>query len=194
VGPRRATCVSLPPSRPEAWSPSEESGNASQPITVTCDRCALVRLLAASEFYKPIRVAACLGSPRSSTSLACRRAVNSTGLDHEAFPEPTLPRSLQPRDNPLLRFRPSSGFHPHHPVLASPRIPPPMGFSPVQRIRQWGSGYPERSQSLGTFRLQGFAPSCRFSPPESRPGLFHPGSAHRVQPFRGFPSQEAAPP
>jgi hypothetical protein len=26
---------------------------------------------------------------------------------------------------------------------------------------------------------------------QSRPGLFHPGSAHGVQPFRGFPSQEA---
>lgn len=25
------------------------------------------------------------------------------------------------------------------------------------------------------------------------PGLFHPGSAHGVPPFRGFPSQEAAP-
>ena len=30
--------------------------------------------------------------------------------------------------------------------------------------------------------------------PRNRPGLFHPGNAHRVPPFRGFPSQEAAPP
>lgn len=28
---------------------------------------------------------------------------------------------------------------------------------------------------------------------QSRPGLFHPGNALGVQPFRGFPSQEAAP-
>jgi hypothetical protein len=39
-----------------------------------------------------------------------------------------------------------------------------MGFLPLQRIQRRESALPE-APSLGTFRLQGFAPSCRFTPP-----------------------------
>jgi hypothetical protein len=37
-------------------------------------------------------------------------------------------------------------------------------------------------------RPQAFSTSRRFTPPETLPGLFHPGNALGVLPFKGFPS------
>lgn len=62
-----------------------------------------------------------------------------------------------------------------------------MGFEPVQRMKQRGSGLPERSHSLGTFRLQGFTPSCRFSPPEAAQVYFTPVALIGFSPSGAFP-------
>ena len=62
-----------------------------------------------------------------------------------------------------------------------------MGFVPVQRMRHRGFGLPERFQTLGTFRLQGFAPSCRFAPPETARVYFTPVTLIGFHPSGVFP-------
>jgi hypothetical protein len=49
-----------------------------------------------------------------------------------------------------------------------------MGFPPLQRMKLRESGLPEATQCPGTFRLQGFAPSCRFTPPKAARVYFTP--------------------
>lgn len=62
-----------------------------------------------------------------------------------------------------------------------------MGFVPVQRMRQRGFGYPENSHILGTFRLQGFSPSCRFAPPGAAQVCFTPVTLIGFRPTGTFP-------
>jgi hypothetical protein len=89
-----------------------------------------------------------------------------------------------------LSFR----VHPKVPSLAQKGSrPPPMEFLPLQRIQLEESTRPGLA-SPGTFRLQGSLTLLAVCSSSSLPALFHAGNAHGVSPFRGFPSQGAAPP
>lgn len=145
-----------------------------------------MKLLSRSESCKEVRVTAHSAWPCSAASLTLNQVISPVGLDLAVFPEPPLSRSLRPRDNPLLEFRPSSGFYPHSPPTASPRSAPPMGFLPLQRMRRRESAFPEAA-SLGTFRSQGFAPSHRFSPLVAARVCFAPVALLGFSPSGVFP-------
>jgi len=63
-----------------------------------------------------------------------------------------------------------------------------LGFGPLQRFRNWKPGLLGFA-SPDTFRLQGFAPSCRF-PSSSPSSRFQTGSALGVLPSGPFPCTE----
>jgi len=62
-----------------------------------------------------------------------------------------------------------------------------MGFLPVQRIEASGVRFTRGFPTLGTFRLQGFSPSCRFTPPEAVRVYFTPVALIGFSPSGAFP-------
>ena len=68
-----------------------------------------------------------------------------------------------------------------------------MGFPPLQRLQHQESALP-RSVQPRHVPASGFYTLLPVYSSQRLPGLFHPGNALGVQPFRGFPSQGVAPP
>jgi len=66
---------------------------------------------------------------------------------------------------------------------------PPMGFLPLERIRFGASTQIPRACPPGYGPSPGFRTLLTASSAPSPPGLFHPGSACGVSPFRAFPSR-----
>lgn len=65
-----------------------------------------------------------------------------------------------------------------------------LSFHPLQRLRNRGS-VGRGPTTPATVRPQRFTRSRRLAPPETLPGLFHPGNAHGVRPSGLSSSQEA---
>jgi len=152
-----------------------------------------MRLPAASEFYESARVAAYwfaallhVVSPSPSYSLdrPRPRGISRTDLAARLATE----RQSSLAVPPLYRVSPAppgirvSANATSHGVHARPA----HQAAGVRLTREFPN-----SRHLPASGFLTLLPVCS---PRSRPGLFHPGNAHRVPPFRGFPSQEAVPP
>lgn len=111
-----------------------------------------------------------VGAP--SMSLTCREGINPTGLDADVFPERPQPRSLQPRDNPLLRFRSPTGFDPHYP-------PTPLSVSCLRTVP-----FPYSARGVGSPQYPRDPPSARSGFRVSHPlaGLLLPAPSGFVSP------------
>jgi hypothetical protein len=137
------------------------------------------------------------GSPSSAASAWRSLSVvdvcqgfDPTTLHPEVFLELPPPRSLRPRDNPLVGSCPPTESTSHVPPAGLSAPAPPMGFRPLQRMQHRESALPEACHSLGTFRLQGFAPSCRVTPPSAFRVYFTPVALMGFCPSGASPSKE----
>lgn len=152
-----------------------------------------MRLPAASEFYRSVRVAAHWFA----------------ALLHVVSPSPSYSPD-RPRLRGISRTDLAAKFATTR--QSSLAVPPLYRVSPAlpgTRVSANATSHGVRARSAheaAGVRLTREFPNSRHLPtsgfrtllpvfsPRSRPGLFHPGNAHRVPPFRGFPSQEAVPP
>jgi hypothetical protein len=109
------------------------------------------------------------------------------------LPPTPQPRSSHLATHPLVAFAPLQGVAPRSPPQPSRVRPLPWGSVPLRRHQHRESTRPRLASPgavpASTFRTP--SPAC-----SSRrlADLFHPASVHGVPPFRGFPSQGAAPP
>jgi len=158
---------------------------------VTHNRSPLLELHAPSEYCRETRVAShCLDAPSSSLEQ----------VEVLARPLPTMrsspsfPRrdACRQHDYPLLGFSSPTGYNPYYPLDRLSAPAPPMGSCPLQRMRHREYALPEEC-SLGTFRLQGFTPSCRVTPPSALRVYFTPVALLGFCPPRVSSSQGAAP-
>lgn len=92
-----------------------------------------------------------------------------------------------------MGLSPPTGFNPYVPPQCLSAAAPPMGFPPLQRLQHRESALP-RSIQPRHVPASGFCTLLPVYSSQRLPGLFHPGNALGVPPFRGFPSQGAAPP
>lgn len=121
------------------------------------------------------------------------RGINPMKLGYEVFPELPPPPSLQPDSYPLLGSSSPTGLRPYIPPDCLSAPAPSMEFLPLQRMRNRESAYPGGSKPRHV-PASGFHTLLPVYSSPCLPGLFHPGSTPGVLPFRGFPSQGAAPP
>jgi hypothetical protein len=111
-------------------------------------------------------------------------------LDSGVFPSLPLPRSLRPRDYPLLRFHPP----PRYLSLRRPpdRLSAPaplLGFTPLQRSQLRESTAPGLA-SPGSFRLQGFRTLLTVSSSRSPRVCFTPMALMGFRPSGVLPLKE----
>jgi hypothetical protein len=113
-------------------------------------------------------------------------------LGPEVFLRLSPPRSLRPRDYPLMGFCSPPGYIPHSPPDGLSAPAPSLGFLSPTAPSTLGVHLPRVC-------LARYVPTSRFRTPspvfssQRLAGLFRPASALGVPPSRGFPSQEAAP-
>jgi len=152
-----------------------------------------MRLPAASEFYESVRVAAhwfaallhvVSPSPSCSPDRPRPRGISQTDLAARLATERQSSLAVPPlyRVSPALPGTRVSTNATSHGVRARPAYEA-AGIRLTREV--------PNSRHLPTSGFLTLLPVCS---PRSRPSLFHPGNAHRVSPFRGFPSQEAVPP
>jgi len=152
-----------------------------------------MRLPAASEFYESVQVAAywfaaLLHVVSLVVELFTRPASTSRHSQTDLAARLATERQSSLAVPPLYRVSPAlpgirvSKNATSHGVRARPA----HEAAGVRLTREFPN-----SRHLPASGFRTLLPVCS---PRSRPGLFHPGNAHRVPPFRGFPSQEAVPP
>jgi hypothetical protein len=152
-----------------------------------------MRLPAASESYESVRVAAhwfaallhvVSPSPGYSPDRPRPRGISRTDLAARLATKRQSSLAVPPlsRVSPALPGTRVSTNATSHGVRARPA----HEATGIRLTREF-----PHSRQLPTSGFLTLLPVCS---PRSRPGLFHPGNARRVPPYRGFPSQEAVPP
>jgi hypothetical protein len=113
--------------------------------------------------------------------------------DLEVFLRLTQPRSLRPRDHPLMEFDGPSGFDPHSPPDRLSAPAPSMELPPRRRHQHRKSTCPGFT-SPGTFPPRGFSPPRGFAPSGALRVCFAPLAPMGFLPSRVSPPKKPHPP